>query len=99
MRHQERDIMSDPVNPIPPQLRGRHPDPAGTSGFVWLCLTALQADGLACVICGRNFLTEPAVSRPVGFSQVSGSQVFACKGECEAKATEPISDTEVGEDL
>jgi hypothetical protein len=90
--------MSNPVNPIPSHLRGRYPDPAGLLGFVWICLTALQADGLACVICGRNFLTEPAVGQPVGFAQVTGSQVFACAATCAARATEPTSDPEVGED-
>ena len=41
-------------------------------------LTALQADGLACVACGADYLR---VHVPVGRS-VTGSQVFACVGCC-----------------
>lgn len=45
------------------------------------------ADGLACVVCGANFL-ETAVSHvPVGHSE-TGSQVFACVGRCEKVGTE-----------
>ncbi len=40
-------------------------------------LTALQADGLACVTCGSDFLMVAAPHVPVGRS-VTGSQVFAC---------------------
>jgi mono/diheme cytochrome c family protein len=40
-------------------------------------LTPLQADGLACVVCGADYfrIRDPHV--PVGRS-VTGSQVFAC---------------------
>jgi hypothetical protein len=89
--------MSDSVNPIPPQLRGRHPDPAGAPDFVWLALTKQQADGLACVICDRDFVAEPTVSSPVGYAHITGSQVFACAVDCAAQATEPISDYEAGD--
>ncbi len=44
-------------------------------------LTALQADGLACVTCGSDFLMVAAPHVPVGRS-VTGSQVFACVGCC-----------------
>jgi hypothetical protein len=44
-------------------------------------LTAAQADGLACVECGKNFTTTAAPSVPVGRSS-TGSQVFACEARC-----------------
>lgn len=52
---------------------------------VWADLTADQADGRACVVCGRDFaalwcfaeLWWGAKSRPAGRS-VDGAQVFAC---------------------
>ena len=44
-------------------------------------LTPAQADGLACVVCGVDYLEHNTPRRPVG-SQ-SGSQVFAC---CEHRA-------------
>ncbi|WP_245848698.1 hypothetical protein [Lentzea kentuckyensis] len=44
-------------------------------------LTDLQADGLACVICGADYLTLRTPHVPVGRS-VTGSQVFACVGCC-----------------
>lgn len=44
-------------------------------------LTALQADGLACAICGANYLTVLTPHVPVGWS-VTGSQAFACVGCC-----------------
>jgi len=40
-------------------------------------LTPAQADGLACVVCGVDYLKHNTARRPVGRSQ-SGSQVFAC---------------------
>jgi hypothetical protein len=40
-------------------------------------LTSEQADGLACVVCGADFLIAGAPRRPVGHSW-NGSQVFAC---------------------
>lgn len=42
-------------------------------------LTSLQADGLACVACGADFLTVAAPQVPIGRS-ATGSQVFACVG-------------------
>jgi hypothetical protein len=56
----------------------------------WSALSAAQADGLACVICGRELTTRAQrhvgsrvglVWVPVGHSP-TGSQVFACAGEC-----------------
>lgn len=44
-------------------------------------LTALQADGLACVACGADYLRVRVPHLPVGRS-VTGSQVFACVGCC-----------------
>ncbi|OLT40008.1 hypothetical protein BJF85_06610 [Saccharomonospora sp. CUA-673] len=45
-------------------------------------LTSAQADGLACVVCGRDYLrASGAVSLLVGRS-LTGSQVFACEGRC-----------------
>jgi len=42
-------------------------------------LTAPQADGLACVVCGADYLRVRVPHVPVGRS-VTGSQVFACVG-------------------
>ncbi len=40
-------------------------------------LTNAQADGLACVICGADFMAVKVTHYPVGRSH-TGSQVFAC---------------------
>jgi hypothetical protein len=48
-------------------------------------LTEAQADGLACVICGADYLRVRLAHVPVGRSE-SGSQVFACVGRCSARA-------------
>lgn len=48
---------------------------------LWKVLDDQQADGFACVICGRDFVRDPARRLPVGWS-VTDSQVFACIGEC-----------------
>lgn len=42
-------------------------------------LTLAQADGLACVTCGDDYLRLRVLHVPVGRS-VAGSQVFACVG-------------------
>jgi hypothetical protein len=42
-------------------------------------LTTWQADGLACVACGIDYLHVRVPHVPVGRS-VTGSQVFACVG-------------------
>ncbi|MCX9191961.1 hypothetical protein C3Y87_11140 [Carbonactinospora thermoautotrophica] len=42
-------------------------------------LTSAQRDGLACVVCGRDYLKNPVPRVPVGRSGTS-SQVFACDG-------------------
>ena len=44
-------------------------------------LTASQADGLACVVCGADYLRVRVAHAPMGRS-VTGSQVFACVGCC-----------------
>jgi hypothetical protein len=44
---------------------------------IMIGLNALQADGLACVVCGADFLRVRVRHVPVGRS-VTGSQVFAC---------------------
>ena len=49
-------------------------------------LTPAQADGLACVVCGVDFLTATVAHRPVGRSE-TGSQVFACCSHDEQAAT------------
>ncbi|WP_301124785.1 hypothetical protein [Streptomyces cacaoi] len=46
-------------------------------------LTPVQADGLACVVCGEEFLTSRSQHVPVGRSE-TGSQVFACQEHCYA---------------
>jgi hypothetical protein len=42
-------------------------------------LTPVQADGLACVVCGADYLHVRVPHVPVGRSR-TGSQVFACVG-------------------
>jgi hypothetical protein len=42
-------------------------------------LTPSQADGLACVVCGADYLRVRVAHVPVGRS-VTGSQVFVCVG-------------------
>ncbi|TKG66251.1 hypothetical protein [Prauserella endophytica] len=44
-------------------------------------LNALQADGLACVVCGADYLRVRVPHVPLGRS-VTSSQVFACVGCC-----------------
>ncbi|NIJ10955.1 hypothetical protein FHU38_001299 [Saccharomonospora amisosensis] len=44
-------------------------------------LTAVQADGLACVVCGADYLRVRVPHVPVGWSE-TGSQVFACVARC-----------------
>ncbi|RSM60389.1 hypothetical protein DMH04_54145 [Kibdelosporangium aridum] len=44
-------------------------------------LTPLQADGLACVVCGADYLRVRVPHVPIGRS-VTGSRVFACVGCC-----------------
>jgi hypothetical protein len=51
---------------------------------VWPGLTPAQAEGQACVMCARNLRFRGSV--PVGRSH-TGSQVFACVGECVSRAT------------
>jgi hypothetical protein len=49
---------------------------------IWTGLDAVAADGLACVLCARDFLSQGSRGRlPVGRSH-TGSQVFACIGDC-----------------
>jgi hypothetical protein len=48
-------------------------------------LTNAQADGLACVICGADYLRVRLAHVPAGRSAM-GSQVFACVGRCAALA-------------
>ncbi|MGH3982129.1 MAG: hypothetical protein ACRDST_05435 [Pseudonocardiaceae bacterium] len=47
----------------------------------WTALGSAQADGLACVVCARDYLRHPTQRIPVGRS-LTGSQVFACDGAC-----------------
>jgi hypothetical protein len=58
-----------------------HPD----REHIWPGLTAAQADGLACVVCASDYLTDHTPHRPVGRSH-TGSQVFACAGACADQA-------------
>ena len=51
-------------------------------------LTPVQADGLACVTCGADYLRVRVPHVPVGRS-VTGSQVFACVGYCSDDARRP----------
>jgi hypothetical protein len=52
----------------------------------WDGLTPLQADGLACVVCGLDYLRNATAHVPVGYSMATDSQVFVCIGPCEAVA-------------
>lgn len=45
-------------------------------------LNGAQADGMACVVCGANFLDARITSVPVGRSPADESQVFACADPC-----------------
>lgn len=58
-------------------------------------LSPAQADGLACVVCGADFLTSEIPHRPVGRS-ASGSQVFACHTHPEARRAPCGQDVEDG---
>ena len=51
-------------------------------------LSLAQADGRACVVCGRRLRGRGLVWLPVGRSH-TGSQVFACAGACAQTATTP----------
>jgi hypothetical protein len=51
-------------------------------------LSLAQADGRACVVCGRRLRGKGLVWQPVGRSH-TGSQVFACAGTCASTATAP----------
>lgn len=51
-------------------------------------LSAAQADGQACVVCGRSFRVGGSVAVPVGRSVSTGSQVFACVSGCADEAAE-----------
>jgi hypothetical protein len=48
---------------------------------VWTGLAPAEADGRACVVCGGNFQHTKHAAKPVGRSR-TGSQVFACAGDC-----------------
>ncbi|WP_410670555.1 hypothetical protein [Amycolatopsis sp. cmx-4-68] len=54
-------------------------------------LNDAQEDGLACVICGADYLTDNAPHVPVGRSK-TGSQVFACSDgrDCMVPAAEAM---------
>jgi hypothetical protein len=57
---------------------------------IWEGLNTGQGDGRACVTCGRDYLHSrqaPTRRVPVGRALSTGSQVFACVGECAARAT------------
>lgn len=55
-------------------------DAPTTDPRIYRGLRPEQADGLACIVCGTNYLTDAPKSGsvPVGRS-VTNSQVFACK--------------------
>ncbi|MFC0432553.1 hypothetical protein [Kutzneria buriramensis] len=54
-------------------------EPAANPNTTIMGLSALQADGLACVVCGADYLRVRIPHVPVGRS-VTGSQVFVCVG-------------------
>jgi hypothetical protein len=41
-----------------------------------------QADGLACIVCNADYTTTGIYSVPVGISETTRSQVFACEAMC-----------------
>lgn len=51
----------------------------------WIGLPTAAADGLACVMCGRSLRGRGRGWAPVGRSH-TGSQVFACVGDCAERA-------------
>ncbi|MFI6032559.1 hypothetical protein [Amycolatopsis magusensis] len=51
-------------------------------GLRWIGLPQVEADGLACVACGRHYLTAPVRRVPVGRADATDSQVFACADVC-----------------
>lgn len=57
----------------------------GNDETVWTGLDPVEADGRACVICGANFHHTKTAAIPVGRSH-TGSQVFACTGDCAETA-------------
>jgi len=53
--------------------------------WLWSGLSPAQAEGHACVVCGRDYLRErahPTRWVPVGRAEGTTSQVFACVGRC-----------------
>jgi hypothetical protein len=54
-------------------------------------LTPRQADGLACVACGADYLRVRVAHRPVGRS-VTGSSVFVCSPACPDPAADIAAD-------
>jgi hypothetical protein len=65
------------------------PSPREANEKIVTGLTPLQADGLACVVCGTACLDNPVPHYPVGRS-TSGSQVFACSHCIPRPAIAPI---------
>jgi len=57
---------------------------------VWAGLDPVAADGLACVVCARDFRTPGSSAVPVGRSH-TGSQVFTCAGACVAATGEAVA--------
>lgn len=56
---------------------------------IWNGLSPAQADGHACVLCGRDYLRDrarPVRRVPVGRDRCTHSQVFACVGRCADRA-------------
>jgi hypothetical protein len=51
-------------------------------------LNPAQADGLACVVCGADYLAVHRAHQPVGRS-LAGSQVFACSLTCVDSVGDP----------
>jgi hypothetical protein len=48
----------------------------------WVGLTSQQANGTACVVCGRDHRRSATAHVPVGYALLTASQVFACEGAC-----------------
>ncbi|MEU8972621.1 hypothetical protein AB0D11_25675 [Streptomyces monashensis] len=51
-------------------------------------LNPQQADGVACVVCGADFLKSKITSVPIGRNPSDESQVFACKEPCAGRIAE-----------
>lgn len=60
-------------------------------------LTEQQRDGLACVVCGRDYLTEATPTPHVPVGMVDGGQVFACASHVQGATAVEQDDADTRE--